>query len=52
MGNRTYYDMAGYWPTSTELLAAPKGKPRSSGFRQAAEILGALKGTAFQALRK
>ncbi len=23
MGSRTYYDMVGYWPTSTELLAAP-----------------------------
>lgn len=23
MGSRTYYDMVGYWPTSTEPLAAP-----------------------------
>jgi len=23
MGSHTYYDMVGYWPTSTELLAAP-----------------------------
>jgi dihydrofolate reductase len=23
MGSRTYYDMVGYWPTSTDLLAAP-----------------------------
>jgi hypothetical protein len=30
VGRRTYADMAGYWPTSTEPLAAPMNAARAA----------------------
>jgi dihydrofolate reductase len=43
MGSRTYFDMAGYWPTSTDLLAAPMNEiPKIVFTRQPSLDLAAL----------
>jgi dihydrofolate reductase len=46
MGSRTFRDMAGYWPTSTEMFAAPMNQiPKAVFSRQGPAILQAANTT-------
>ena len=47
MGSRTFHDMAAYWPTSTEVFAAPMNQiPKAVFSRQGGGVLGAANPTA------
>jgi dihydrofolate reductase len=47
MGSRTFHDMASYWPTSTEVFAAPMNEiPKAVFSRQGPAILKAANTTA------
>ena len=47
MGSRTFHDMAAYWPTSTQVFAAPMNQvPKAVFSRQGPEVFGAANPTA------
>lgn len=51
MGSRTYYDMAAYWPTSTEPLAAPMNEIPKVIFSKKPSLLPLQNGLTTQALK-